>query len=50
MEIRKGSIVKGNYWPEPVEVNLIENMGNYVRIVGVTIWGKNYIDQIITQD
>ena len=31
-----GSIIKGYYWPEPVEVKLIEELGDYIHIVGAT--------------
>jgi SNF2 family DNA or RNA helicase len=49
--IKQGCIIKGSYWPEPVEVNLIEDSGNYVRIVGVTTdKTKTHIDQLIPKE
>ncbi|MBI2487426.1 MAG: DUF3883 domain-containing protein [Deltaproteobacteria bacterium] len=46
----KGSIIKGSYWPEPVEIKLIEDAGVYVRIIGVTTISRSHIDQLITHE
>ena len=46
----KGSIIKGSYWPEPVEIKLIEDAGAYVRIIGVTTISRSHIDQLITHE
>lgn len=45
--IKPGTIIKGSYWPEPVEVKLIEQSGAYIRIVGVTKNNNIHIDQLI---
>jgi len=37
MNIKAGNIIQDYRWPEPVEIKLIENIGNYIRIVGATI-------------
>lgn len=51
MNIKTGDIVKGDYWPEPVEINLIEDNGDYVHIVGVTTGRKRaHIDQLIPKE
>jgi len=47
MEIRPGSILRGPQWPEPVEVNYSEDLGEYVRIVGVTIHARVHVDRLI---
>lgn len=47
--IKPGSIIKGSYWPEPVEIKLIEAQGEYVHIVGATTLSRQHIDQIIAQ-
>ncbi len=49
-KINSGSIIKGPKWPEPVEVNIIENFGNYFHIIGVTIKSQEHIDQMINND
>ena len=46
-EIKPGVLVAGSKWPEPVEVNKVENFGNYLRLVGATKSGK-HIDQVIS--
>jgi superfamily II DNA or RNA helicase len=47
MDIKAGSILKGPQWPEPVEVNYSEDLGDYLRVVGVTIHARGHIDQLI---
>lgn len=48
MVIKPGSVIKGPYWPEPVEINLIEYSGDFVHIIGVTKGKtKDHVDQII---
>ena len=48
--IKPGSIIKSSNWPEPVEIKLIEETGEYVRIVGVTTRSRAHIDDIIPRD
>ena len=45
--IKKGSIIKGPNWPEPVEIKLIEESGDYFHIVGVTKNSRQHIDDLI---
>jgi SNF2 family DNA or RNA helicase len=47
MNIAVGAILRGPQWPEPVEVNYSEDLGEYVRIVGVTINSRAHIDRLI---
>jgi len=48
--ISEGNIVKGTFWSEPVKVEKIEEIGNYIRIVGSTIHSKQYVNQIIKKE
>lgn len=48
--IRKGTIIKGPNWPEPVEIKLIEEAGDYVHIVGATKSTHQHIDQLISKE
>ena len=48
--IKQGSIIRGSSWPEPVEINLIEDTGEYVHIVGATTLSREHVDQIIPRD
>ncbi|PXF60643.1 MAG: hypothetical protein C4B59_08200 [Candidatus Methanogaster sp.] len=50
MKIKNGDVVQGSRWSEPVVVNLIEGMGDYIRVVGVTRNSRQHIDQLIHQD
>lgn len=45
--MKSGEIIQGPQWPEPVEVNFSEDLGEYVRIVGVTINSRVHIDRLI---
>lgn len=48
--IRPGSVIKGSKWSEPVEIKFIENIDNYVHIIGATVRSREPIDQIIPHD
>ncbi|MDO9585866.1 MAG: DEAD/DEAH box helicase family protein, partial [Syntrophales bacterium] len=48
--IKPGSIIKGPHWPEPVDVKFVEEVGNYVRLVGATVKSRTHIDQIISRE
>lgn len=50
MGLKAGDIIQDDRWAEPVQVNLLESMGDYVRIVGVTIHSHEHIDQLIQKD
>lgn len=47
MTLQQGDILNNPRWPEPVEINLIEPVGDYVRLVGVTTRSRQHIDQLI---
>jgi len=48
--IGEGNIIKGPFWNEPVKVERIEEIGEYIHIVGSTIHSKQYVDQIIKKE
>ena len=50
MNIKSGDIIQSNRWSEPVEINLLEDVGEYVRLVGVTIHSRGHIDQLLHRD
>lgn len=43
----EGSIVEGPFWPEPVEVKKVEQIGEYIHIMGATIHSKRFVDQLV---
>lgn len=45
--INVGSVIKGPFWPEPVEVKRVEEKSGYVHIIGVTVHSRSYVDQLI---
>ena len=47
MTVAPGSIIQGPRWPEPIKVDLVEDLGDYVRIVGATVNLRNHIDQVL---
>jgi len=48
--IKEGFVIKGPYWPEPVEVKKFEEVGEYVHIIGVTIYSNTHVDQLIQKE
>lgn len=48
--LKAGCIVKGPFWPEPVEIKLLEEAGEYMHIVGATTISGKHIDQIIPRE
>ncbi|MEO0119158.1 MAG: helicase-related protein [candidate division WOR-3 bacterium] len=49
-KLEEGKIVRGPFWKEPIEINKIEKRGGRVRIIGVTVNSREYIDQILSQE
>jgi superfamily II DNA or RNA helicase len=47
IEITPKSIIQGPRWPEPIKVDLVENLGEYIRIVGVLVNSRTHIDQVL---
>jgi len=48
--IKEGEIIEGPYWPEPVEVKKVEEIGKRIRIVGATIYSNDHVDQLIPRE
>jgi len=46
-ELKIGTIIKGKRWKEPVEINKIDKLKDYIHIVGSTIHSGTHIDQLI---
>ncbi len=46
-EAKPGILIAGPKWPEPVEINKVESLGNHIRLIGATKSGK-HIDQVIS--
>jgi SNF2 family DNA or RNA helicase len=47
LHIKNGDIVRGPHWPEPVEVKLAEEVGDYIRLVGMSLHSHQHIDQLV---
>lgn len=45
--IKQGTIVQGHNWPEPVEIQFIEQTGDYVHVVGFTTPSNQPVNDII---
>lgn len=50
MNIKPGSIISAPFWPEPVKVDKIEEVGNYIHIVGGGLHSNVYIDDLIPKE
>ncbi len=49
-EIQAGHIIQSPRWPEPVEVKLVEDVGDYVHLVGATTGSGEHVDQLIPRE
>ena len=50
MNIKSGDIIQSDRWPESIEVHLVEEIGEYVRLVGSTTQSRELIDDTLTRD
>ena len=50
MNIKSGDIIKSDRWPEPVEIDLLQEEGEYVRLIGSTTQSRQYIKDMLTRD
>jgi len=48
--IKEGMIIEGPFWPEPIEIKKVEEFGDRIHIIGVTINSNTHIDQLIPKD
>ncbi len=46
---KKGSIIEGPFWDEPIEVKAVENLGDHVEIIGRKLYSKEYISRIFSE-
>jgi hypothetical protein len=46
-EIKPGHIIQGPRSPEPVELKLVEDLGDYIHLVGATTGSGEHVDQLI---
>ena len=49
-ELGVGTVIKGKRWKEPIEIKKIDELGDYVHIIGSTIHSGSHIDQLIPLD
>ncbi len=47
MEIKENSIAEGPFWPEPVEVKKVEDLGDELHIIGTTLNSRQYVEQLL---
>ena len=50
MNIKSGDTIKSDRWPEPVKIDLLQEIGEYVQLVGSTIYSRGHIDQLLQRD
>jgi hypothetical protein len=47
--LQRGAILEGNYWPEPVRVLAVENVGTRIRIEAVGVKSSQFYQCILTE-
>ncbi len=45
--ISEGNLVRGPFWSEPVRVEKIDTIGDYLRIIGCTVSSRQHVDHLI---
>jgi len=48
--IKEGMVIEGPFWPEPVEIKKLDELGEYLHIVGAYIHSNTHIDQLLTKE
>ena len=48
--LKEGEIIEGPFWPEPIEIKKVENYGDYLHIVGATVYSNIHIDQLLRKE
>jgi len=48
--VREGETIEGPFWPEPVEIKKVEELGNRIRIIGATTYSNTHVDQLISKE
>lgn len=49
LSIRAGDIIEGSRWPEPLQIDLVETVGNsHVRLVGALLHSQVHVDQLLS--
>lgn len=48
--IDEGTIVKGPFWPEPIEIKKIEKLGNNTQIIGATIYSNQLYERLLDEE
>ena len=48
--LKEGSVVKGPFLNEPVRIEKVSKLGQFVRLVGVTQISKQYIDRMLSSE
>jgi len=48
--MKEGAVVEARFWPEPVEIDRVEEAGTYARILGSTTKSRQHIDKMLTRE
>ncbi|MDQ7082670.1 MAG: hypothetical protein Q9N34_06740 [Aquificota bacterium] len=50
--LREGIVIKGPFWKEPIKINKVEYIsgGEFISIVGSTLYSKEHVDAILERD
>jgi superfamily II DNA or RNA helicase len=46
-EITEGTIIEAPWWPEPVEVKKIREVGSYLQVIGVMVHSGTHVDRLV---
>ncbi|MCS7233334.1 MAG: hypothetical protein NZ900_04445 [Synergistetes bacterium] len=46
-DLKRGSVISGPFWPEPVKVDLVESYESYLHIIGSLLKSGGRVDDLI---
>jgi len=49
-QIKPGHTIHGPRWPEPVDIKLVQDLGDYIHLVGATTRSGEHVDQLIPRE
>lgn len=48
--IKEGAILEGPLWPEPIEIKMVKEEGDYIYILAATIYSNQLINQLLSEE
>ena len=50
IELKENAVISGPFWSEPIKVDKVEEVADYIRIVGSTLHSHSHIDHLLKRE